>query len=547
MQPERSQRLTTNDQRRVHVVLCMLLFIVTVLLYWPVLHHDFLKLWDDDAYVTDNPHVRTGVTLANVRWAFNSFEQSNWHPVAWFSHMLDCQLFGLNPEAHHAVNLLLHAANVLLLFWTLRAATGALWRSFLVALFFAVHPLNVETVAWVAQRKSLLSALFSLITVAAYGWYVRQAGWKRYLLLASAFALALMAKPMAVTLSLLLLLFDYWPLHRHEELPTARRWIELALEKVPLLAMSIASSVLTELAQGAGGSVMGLSLLPLSARIENAAISYVAYIGKILWPARLAAYYPLRLSPLLGDAVASAVVLMAISALVLFRRRFPYLAMGWFFFVISLIPVIGIVQVGFQGMADRYTYVPAIGLMIALVWGLADAVQGVPVARTSLALAGVFVAIALTFGTARYVRDWQDSVTLFAHARSAWDQPDMWLEQLYGNALFSAGRVDEALEHYQVSCAIQPRTEYCHYNIAHIFSGRGQFRDAIREYELALRYTANRDMALLCLTEAAETQLRLGDYPGAENYITRALAIDPSNSAASQLRQEILRRKGGAN
>ena len=547
MQHERSQRPTTNDQRRVQVVLCVLLVMVTVLLYLPVLHHDFLKLWDDDAYVTDNSHVRTGLTLTNIRWAFTSFEQSNWHPVAWVSHMLDCQLFGLNAGAQHAVNLLLHAANVLLLFWILRAATGALWRSFFVALFLAVHPLNVETVAWIAQRKSLLSAFFSLLTVATYGWYVRRTTWKRYLLLALAFALSLLSKPMAVTLPLLLLLFDYWPLHRFEELPAVKRWTKLTVEKAPLLAMSAASSVITELAQGAGGSVMGLSLLPISSRIENAAISCVAYIGKILWPTRLATYYPLRLSPPVGDAVASAVVLIAISVLVLFWRRFSYLAVGWFFFIISLIPVIGIVQVGFQGTADRYTYVPGIGLMIALVWGLAEAVQGIPVARTSLALAGVLVAIAYTFSTARYVRDWQDSVTLFAHAHSAWGQPDMWLEQLYGNALFSAGRIDEAVEHYQASCAIQPRTEYCHYNIAHIFSGRGQFRDAVREYDLALRYTANRDMALLCLTEGAEAQLRLGDYPDAENYVTRALAIDPSNSAASQLQEEILRRKGGAN
>lgn len=546
MQTERGQRPTTNDQRRIHVLLSTLLCVVVLLLYLPILHHDFLKLWDDDAYVTDNPHVRTGLTLANVRWAFTSFEQSNWHPVAWVSHMLDCQLFGLNPEAQHAVNLLLHAANALLLFWILRVATGALWRSFFVALFFALHPLNVETVAWIAQRKSLLSAFFSLLTVAAYGWYIRRAGWKRYLLLALAFALALMAKPMAVTLPLLLLLFDYWPLHRNEELPTARRWTKLTLEKVPLVAMSAGSSILTEMAQGAGGSVMGLSLLPISNRIENAAISYVAYVGKILWPTRLATYYPLRLSPPLGDAVASAVILIAVSALVLYLRRFPYLAVGWFFFLISLVPVIGIVQVGFQGMADRYTYVPAVGLMIALVWGIADAIEGVPVARTALALLGVLGAIVFTFGTARYVRDWQNSVTLFAHARKSWGHPDMWLEQLYGNALFSAGRSDEALEHYQASCAIQPRTEYCHYNIAHIFSGRGQFGDAIREYELALRYTANRDMALLCLTEAAEAQLRLGDFRGADDSVRRALAIDPSNSAASQLREAILRRKGGA-
>ena len=539
------QRPTTNDQRLLQLLLGALLLVIPVLLYRPVLQHDFLRPWDDDAYVTDNAHVRTGLTLANTRWAFTSFEQSNWHPVTWLSHMVDCQLFGLHPAAQHGVNVLLHAANVLLLFWILQKATGAVWRSFFVALLFAVHPLNVETVAWIAQRKSLLSALFSLLTVAAYGWYVRRSRWTRYLLLVFLFALALMSKPMAVSLPLLLFLFDYWPLRRYEELAATRRWTKLTLEKLPLLAMSAAGSVLTEMAQGAGGSVMGLSLLPFSTRIENAAISYVAYIGKILWPARLAAYYPLRFSPPLGDAIASAAILVAITALALYLRRSRYLAVGWFFFVISMIPVIGIVQVGFQGMADRYTYIPAIGLMIAVVWGVADAVQTVPVARASLSVVGLCTAIALSVTTARYLPAWQNSVTLFAHARAAWGRPDMWLEQLYGNALFSAGRIDDALEHYQASCAIQPRTEYCHYNIAHIFLGRGQPHDAIREYDLALRYTANREMALLCLTEKAEAQLQVGDYIAAESSVVKALTIDPSNSAALQLREQIIHRKGG--
>jgi tetratricopeptide (TPR) repeat protein len=352
MQLEQDQQSRTSP-RRVQVALGMLLVLLPLLLYLPVLHHDFLRLWDDDTYVLDNPHARTGLTLANVRWAFTSFEQSNWHPVTWLSHILDCQLFGLNAEAQHGANLVLHLANVWLLFWLLQKATGQLWR-------------------------------------------------------------------------------------------------------------------------------------------------------------------------------------------------FPYLAVGWLFFFISLVPVIGIVQVGFQGMADRYTYVPAIGLLIGLVWGLADAVQGVPAARVPVS-AAVYAVIALCITTAHYVRDWQNPVTLFAHARTSWGGPDMWLEQLYGNALFSAGRIDEALEHYQASCAIQPRTEYCHYNIAHILSGRGQFREAIREYNLALQYTANRDMALLCLNELREAELQIGDYVAAENSVARALAIDPTDSTAQQLRQQILQRKGGAN
>lgn len=319
------QREMPRDQQRLRVVLGVLLLAVTVLLYLPVLHHDFLSLWDDDAYVTENPHVRSGLTLANVRWAFTSFEQSNWHPLTWLSHMLDCQMFGLNPEPHHTVNLLFHAANVLLLFWILHAATAAPWRSFFVALIFAVHPLNVETVAWIAQRKSVLGAFFSLLTLTAYGWYVRRGGWSRYLLLASAFACALLSKPMAVSLPLLLLLFDHWPLRRYEDLPPVRRWSRLTLEKLPLFAMSTASCLLTEMAQGAGGSIMELSLLPVSARIENIAISYVAYIGKVFWPTRLATYYPIRFSPPMGDAIASAAILILITSLVLYFRKAPYL------------------------------------------------------------------------------------------------------------------------------------------------------------------------------------------------------------------------------
>ena len=528
-------------------MLASLLVATTVLLYLPVVHHDFLKLWDDDAYVTDNLHVRSGLSPTNIRWAFTSFEQSNWHPLTWLSHMLDCQVFGLNPGPQHEINVLLHAANVLLLFWILQSATAAVWRSFLVTLLFAVHPLNVETVAWIAQRKSLLSAFFSLLTLAAYGWYVRRGGWYRYLRLAVLFAMALLAKPMAVSLPLLLLLFDYWPLRRYEDLPFLRRWVRLTLEKVPLLAMSAGASVLTEMAQGGGGSVMGLSLLPISTRIENASISYIAYIGKILWPVQLATYYPLRFSPPLGDAVASAFILILITALAVYFRKAPYLAVGWLWYSISLVPVIGIVQVGFQGKADRYTYIPAIGLIIALVWGVAEAVQNVPRWRGALATLTICWAIALSIATVRYLSAWQSSITLFAHARAAWGQPDMWIEQLYGNALFSAGRIDEALYHYEQSCAIEPRTEYCHYNIAHIFAGRGQWNDALREYELALRYTANPQMALLCLTESGEAQMQSGDFAGAQRSADRALQIDPLNSAARQLRVELTRRMGGAN
>jgi protein O-mannosyl-transferase len=260
-------------------------------LYSSVRHHEFLD-FDDSQYVTKNIHVSTGLKLGNIVWAFTTFYAANWHPLTWLSHMMDCQLFGLNSGSQHLVNVALHAANVLLLFLLLQRATGAVWRSFFVAALFAVHPLNVETVAWVAERKSLLSAFFSLLTIAAYGWYVSRPGWKKYLLVLVAFSLALMSKPMAVSLPLVLLLLDYWPLQRYEDLPFRSKWVRLSLEKSPLFLMSAASSVVTIVAQRSSGSVVDTSALPLSVRMGNAFVSYVAYIGKMFWPANLAVFYP---------------------------------------------------------------------------------------------------------------------------------------------------------------------------------------------------------------------------------------------------------------
>lgn len=534
-----------DDLRTRRIVLSALLVVVTLLLYLPVAHHDFISGWDDDDYVTQNVHVRTGLALANIEWAFTSFELSNWHPVTWLSHMLDCQLFGLDSAAHHCVNVVLQAVNVLLLFWLLQRATGAIWRSFVVSALFAVHPLNVETVAWVAQRKSLLSAFFSLLTLAAYGCYIRRGGWQRYLGMVAAFALALMSKPMAVSLPLVMLLFDYWPLKRLEEIPSLRRWSRLTIEKIPLLLMSAVSSVLTEMAQASGGSVMRLSILPLSTRMANAAMSYLIYMGKILLPVRLATFYPLGFSRPMGDVIAGAVLLISLTALALYFWRASYFAVGWFFFLITLVPVIGIVQVGFQGMADRYTYIPSLGLFIACTWGLSAVAEQVPAARVALPLAALFVIGSFAATTAHYVKTWQNGVTLFAQARNAYGQPHMWLEQLYANSLLSQGRVDEALQHYQESCALDPRSQYCHYEIGHIYSGRGQLRAALQEYQLALSFSPNPQVQILCLTESGEALVQLGEYDAAQKSVAEALMIDPNNSTAYRLREQIIRQKGG--
>lgn len=535
------------DQRKGPKLLGALLVIATLFLYVPVLHHDFIY-YDDRFYVTDNVHVQTGITFNNIAWAFTTFEQYNWFPITWLSHMLDCQLFGLNSGAHHYVNVLLHAANALLLFWILQRVTDRLWRSFLVAAVFSVHPLNVETVAWVAQRKSLLSAFFSLLAVAAYGRYVRRSGWKNYFIILCAFALALMSKPMAVSLPFLLVLFDYWPLRRIDECPFSRNGARLIYEKLPLFIMSAATSVVTGIAQHSGGSVVSLSQLPILTRFENAGTAYITYIGKMLWPAKLAVFYPypaLTLGSALpaGEVIGSAVVLVGISLLALLFRRTRYFAVGWFFFLIALVPVIGVVQVGVQSMADRYTYVPCIGLSIALVWGFATVAQNGPIIRVIALAVAVVSILGFAATTIHNLKYWQNGVTLFSQARVAWGRPDPNLEDLYGNALLVDDRVDEALEHYRESCVLEPTNPYCHYWIAQILFRRYQLREAIQECRVAFPLSDRSHMALTCLNDSAKAWIELGEYAEAEKAVARALAIDPNNPAALRLRDQIVREK----
>jgi tetratricopeptide (TPR) repeat protein len=520
--------------------LATLLVLATLLLYSGVRHHAFLA-FDDSVYVTRNAHVNSGLNRSNLIWAFAGFHESNWHPLTWLSHMADCQLFGLNPGPPHLINIALHAANVLLLFWLLQSATGAVWRSFFVAALFAVHPLNVETVAWVAQRKSLLCTLFSLLVIAAYGRYVSQPNWKKYLAVVATFALALLSKPMAVSLPLVLLLLDYWPLQRYEGRPWRQRLLRLSAEKLPLLLMSAASSVVTMLAQRAGGAVADSSVLPLPVRLGNAIVSYVAYIGKTVWPANLAVFYPHPLNSLpWSDVAAAAVILAAITAAVLFFHRARYLAMGWFFFLIALIPVIGVIQVGRQAMADRYAYVPCIGLFIILAWGLNDVVEATGVSRFVPAVAALCVLVAFAVATARYLPYWETGVKLLTHAAVVAGHPDPGLEEFLADDLASTGQVDEAYRHYGEACVLLPNFATCHYNVAEILFSRHQLRDALDQYQLAASLTSDRGMEVSSLINSGEILLDLGDSATAEMKIATALQIDPTNNAALQLQQRVL-------
>ena len=538
-----------GDLRQKPILLGALLVLGTLLLYGPVTHHEFLDYFDDDVYVTQNLHVSTGLNLGNVVWAFTSFHQANWHPLAWLSHMADCQLFGVNSGAHHFVNVVLHAANVLLLFWLLRKATGAVWRSFLVAALFAVHPLNVETVAWVAERKSLLCTLFSLLTIAAYGWYVRGPDWKKYLVVVAAFSLALMSKPMAVSLPLLLLLLDYWPLERYEDLPFRRKWVRLSLEKLPLFSLSAASSAVTMVAARSGGAVADASALPLSLRLENAIVSYVTYIGKTFWPAKLAVFYPHPLHSLAwSDVIAAAIVLAAITMAVLYFHRARYLALGWFLFVITLIPVIGIVQVGSQAMADRYAYVPGIGLFIIIAWGLSDVFDAAGIPRVVPAVAALCLILAFAVATSRYLPYWQNGVKLFTQARMVAGRPNYMIEEGLAEAMASAGRFDEALQHFRESCALRSDYSRCHYKMAELMFNRHQLQDALEQYQLAGNLTDSRDIiALSSLIHYGEILLELGDYETAEMKFAAALQIDPNNNTALLLRQQAINQESKEN
>lgn len=534
------------------ILLSASLVVATLLLYAPVVHHEFIHGLDDNIYITENTHVISGLKLANVEWAFTSLEPFYWHPITWLSHMVDCQLFGLNSGAHHYVNVVLHAVNVLLLFLLLNRATGAVWRSFLVAALFAVHPMNVETVAWAAERKSLLSALFSLVTIAAYGWYVKHPNWKRYLAVLAAFSLALMSKPMAVTLPLVLLLLDYWPLNRCEALPFRRRWVQLAVEKLPLLLMGIGISAITVFGERAGGTVVPLSVLPMSTRLENAAISYVAYIGTTLWPANLSVFYPhpamtLGFSLPMEQVIPSAAILVGITALVLYFHRARYFAFGWCLFIMTLLPLIGLIQSGYQGRQDHFSYIPCIGLFIILAWSSAAVIQSISIPRAIPLAASMCLIAGYAAATAHYLPFWQNGLKLFGQARIAAGRPDPWIEQLYANALLSAGHVDDALEHYQKACALGPMSEYCHYSIAEILFDRHQFRRAVEEYQFALRVTGKKEIALDCLNKSGEALLQLGEYDAAQRSFAEALSIDPGNATALRMREEIFTRKSGVN
>ncbi len=538
---EKVESVLEESPRKRDLVICLLLAVVTLALYSPAFGHPFIFNYDDDVYVTNNAHVQAGLTWETVRWAVTSTQYANWHPLTWLSHALDCELYGLNPHAHHITNIVFHVLNVVLLFLLLVHATGAAGRSVLVAALFAIHPMNVESVAWIAERKNVLSTFFFLLTLGAYAWYALKPEVKRYAAVAALFVLGLAAKPMLVTLPCVLLLLDFWPSGRIQGWghlsPEAAltvpqvRLSRLVLEKLPLLALSAADCAITIFAQRSGGSMR--LVLPLSVRLQNATYAYAIYVWKAFWPARLAVFYPHPGATLsIWQVALAALFLVSVTALGWWQRVVrPYLIVGWLWFLGTLVPVIGLIQVGEQAIADRYAYVPLIGIFVMAVWGAADLADAQQVRFAVRGkIAAVVLAILVLF-TCDQLRYWRTAVDLWSHTVDV-TQDNFFGEQNLGAALLASERYQEALPHFQKAIKLRPQDPGGHLNLGGDFALTDHPRDAVREYEIAIPLVSNPNMRVSAYETLGRLYTELGQYAKARASYEEVLRINPDRSDA---------------
>jgi Flp pilus assembly protein TadD len=570
------------------VCLCLLLVAVTLVVYWPVTRYDFVN-YDDPDYFSSNTHVQAGLTSDNVVWAFCTGYAGNWHPLTWLFLMLDRELSGPGPAGPHFTNLLFHLANTVLLFLLLRQLTGlrhdqsasstqaaANWRSAFVAALFALHPLHVESVAWISERKDVLSTFFGLLALVFYTRYAQKRSRVEgrassatteslaldprlstldYYLTLFFFALGLMSKPMLVTLPFLMLLLDYWPLERFKVQGSRFKVQSLIWEKIPFFVLSMISCVVTFIAQQKGGAVVKLVRIPMTGRIENAFVSYARYLDKTLWPAALANPYPHPGHwefPLVIYSVALVAGLSAIA--VLFARRFPFFFTGWFWFAGTLVPVIGLVQVGIQSMADRYTYVPLIGLFIIFVWGLAETGMSRHVPKTLIAVLTAMVLVVSALRTRNQLSYWQNNETLFRHTLAVTENNYLAYNNL-GTWLSKKGQIAEAMDCFHKSLQINPDNSDVLYNLGNAFAKLGNWDEAINNYQRALQITPNQPDVLdnLGFALAAKKQfadavvcfvaaLKLNpDYADAHNNLATVLFIQKRFNEAVRHFREALR------
>jgi len=487
--------------------ICLCIILMTFATFWQVRNNEFINL-DDNLYVTENVYVSKGLTVHSIFWALTSIYRGHWHPITWLSHMFDYDLYGLNACGHHLTNLIFHIGNALLLFILFHRMTAAPWRSGFLAALFALHPLRVESVAWVAERKDVLSAFFWMLTIWAYLYYVKKPKSNRYLFVVLCFLLALMSKPMAVTLPFVLLLLDFWPLKRlrlgktdsnlnssisismsippHQVL-----FFHLVWEKITLFLLAAVFSLFTVLLHWRSGAISSLDKLPLEIRSGNALVSYAKYMAKMIWPDRLAVLYPHPIILPLWEVAGATLLLLMITVLVfLSRRKYPYLIVGWLWYLGTLLPMIGLVQAGVQGMADRFTYIPMIGLIIMVVYGISDIASGWRFSKVVLATSGVLCLLILMISTAYQVQVWRNSVTLFSHTLKVTANNPI-IENNLGVTFARQGKDYDAAEHYKKALEINPRYSDAHHNLAALLARQGKDQEAMVHFVEALRAKPN--------------------------------------------------------
>ena len=531
--------------------MCVLVLVISIrVLYWPVTGFEFIDL-DDNLYLYENPAIHKGLSSEGLYWAITTFHTSNWHPLTWLSLMADYELYGLNPAGYHVSNLLLHILNTLLLFFFLKQITGDTWKCLAVAALFAVHPLNIESVAWISERKNLLSTSFWILTLFAYIHYVKKRQWWRYLPVLLFFILGLMAKPVLVTLPVVLLLLDYWPLRRFstinqycgelflESVHHGSTLLILLKEKIPLLFVSLCSALITLYAAKMGGAIAPISVFPLSDRIGNALISYVSYLGKTVWPLNLAIFYPYSTSRPL-EILAAGLLLVTVTVFVVVKRsKYPYLVTGWFWYLVTLLPVIGIIQVGSQAMANRYAYIPLIGLFVIIVWGIPGLLKNRIDCRYFPIPVFALILI-MSFSTWGQLPYWRNSELVYRQALNATKENHVAHFGM-GNVWRNRGDLSKACYHYLQALKINPTYAEARNNLGMILIQSGktdraesQFRQAIKDNRMLA--SAHNNLGALLFTK--------GQTGEAKACLLRALELQPDYEDAKDNLDNLLQNRG---
>lgn len=525
---------TVSSRSRSDFPVYLLLLVLVLFVYAQTRTHDFIN-YDDETYITSNPRVTKGLNAQNMLWALTASWASNWHPVTWISHMMDIEIHGMNPGAHHFTSMLFHTLNAFLVFFLFRKMTGELWKSCFLAVVFAIHPLHVESVAWVAERKDVLSTFFGLITLWGYVRYVKNPGICRYGLILIFYSLSLMAKPMLVTLPFVFLLLDYWPLRRFDQdIPSEEKsWkrnyglqskaMQFSIEKIPLVVIALGSCFITILVQQRGGAVGAATMFPFWDRVANSLITYITYVKKFVWPFDLAVIYPYPLS-FPADKIILAGVLLAAVLILGFMggKRFPYVIVGWLWYVGTLVPVIGLVQIGSQSMADRYTYFPLIGILIVITWVVPD-LTAFRVHRRKLIFFAMIFCVCMTLSAHVQTGYWKDSTRLFQHALDV--TSGNWIaNNNLGCALSQQGHAEQAIPYFQEALRINPEYDDARYNLGLAFVAGNRFNDAISQFS----------RILVTRPDDKDVHDRLGRIYGLQkrfdkaiDHFTRAIALDP--------------------